>query len=383
MRLLDCTRRGFRFSFGIIRAYHCSGAIVYLTLAQEQLRKAKEAEIARKAEEERKKKAEAEARKAEEIRKAKAEDDARRAAALKAKAEDDAKRAEAARRQQAIDEARRAEEAKQRKAEEARRKKEEAQQQPQTDPQQEGDGPPAGWIKHDLGDLTIYIPPQWKTMPGDIPDNQGGWYVGTSAQKPDVAFAVLRGKDVVELLNSFNVTSKRTVTVGGRTATEYRGKSPTEDSVGKGVTITTGTSDGQGILFLSGTPSALWQQYAGVIDQILGSVHFKGDSTPHATKPKERPKSQSGPRQVKATLVNNAGQNVHIFAAGDTFGPQNRLTPGQSRTITITINPGSRVAFYSGRGGVVIDTKAWSPDNGGRPKVVFGANEKLTITTVP
>lgn len=87
-------------------------------------------------------------------------------------------------------------------------------------------------------------------------------------------------------------------------------------------------------------------------------------------------------RTVLAKLTNNGQDNVHIFIEGqETAGPQNRLAPGQSKTITFAPPDAGRVKFVFSRGGRWLGSCYWeySPDRtpvirfseeGGRPRPV-------------
>ncbi len=87
-------------------------------------------------------------------------------------------------------------------------------------------------------------------------------------------------------------------------------------------------------------------------------------------------------RTVSARLTNNGQDNVHIYIEGqETAGPQNRLAPGQSKTITFAPPEAGRVKFVFSRGGRWLGSCYWeySPDRtpvirfseeGGRPRPV-------------
>lgn len=104
------------------------------------------------------------------------------------------------------------------------------------------------------------------------------------------------------------------------------------------------------------------------------------DYTGRPVQPAAPGQPAAGPLQ--AELVNNGRDNVHIFVDGtETAGPQNRLTPGQSRTITVQAPSGGRVKFSFMRGGSWLGSCYWdaSPDriavirfteDGGKPQPV-------------
>ena len=88
--------------------------------------------------------------------------------------------------------------------------------------------------------------------------------------------------------------------------------------------------------------------------------------------------------EVLATLSNESGQNVHIFAQGDSFGPHNRLTPGEQRQVRLRMGSDGRIRFVCGRNGQVISATMWNgdPDNPSRyPRVIFTRQETLVVLT--
>jgi hypothetical protein len=100
------------------------------------------------------------------------------------------------------------------------------------------------------------------------------------------------------------------------------------------------------------------------------------------TQPSSNPKK---PTKITAELENKAGENVHIFVAGqDNFGPQNKLTPGQKRTITLNISAGQSVTFTSGRNGQVLAQCSWTASSGSSNAtayVKFSGTNTLSCTT--
>lgn len=74
---------------------------------------------------------------------------------------------------------------------------------------------------------------------------------------------------------------------------------------------------------------------------------------------------------------------THIFAAGDTFGPGNKLAPGEKREVRVYMGADGRIKFTAGRNGVAIVTKIWSGvagDLNRYPRVIFDGSQ-LLITT--
>jgi hypothetical protein len=106
-----------------------------------------------------------------------------------------------------------------------------------------------------------------------------------------------------------------------------------------------------------------------------GPGQFSGSSSPST------PQTSS---KITAVLENRAGDNVHIFVEGqDNFGPQNKLGPGQSRTITLNISAGQTIRFAAGRNGQVLARCNWTADSGssGGTTVRFSGPSTLTCTT--
>ena len=89
---------------------------------------------------------------------------------------------------------------------------------------------------------------------------------------------------------------------------------------------------------------------------------------------------------VTAELQNKAGENVHIFIEGqDSFGPQNKLGPGQKRSITLNLPPqGGTVKFAAGRNGQILARCSWTGNpksSGSAALVTFSGSNSLTCTT--
>ena len=97
--------------------------------------------------------------------------------------------------------------------------------------------------------------------------------------------------------------------------------------------------------------------------------------------------TQTASRSVTAELTNRSGENTHIFTEGESFGPGNRLAPGEKRKVAVTMKSDGSVTFKAGRNGQVMATKTWRglPGDASRvPVVVFDeANpyDRLTVTT--
>ena len=96
---------------------------------------------------------------------------------------------------------------------------------------------------------------------------------------------------------------------------------------------------------------------------------------------------QTAARAVTAELTNRSRENTHIFADGESFGPANRLAPGEKRKVSVSMKPDGSVTFKAGRNGQVMATETWrgAPGDTSRvPVVIFDDTnpyDKLTVTT--
>lgn len=96
---------------------------------------------------------------------------------------------------------------------------------------------------------------------------------------------------------------------------------------------------------------------------------------------------QTALRAVTAELTNGSRENTHVFTDGETFGPGNRLAPGEKRKVPVSMKSDGSVTFKAGRNGQVLATKTWrgTPGDSSRvPVVVFDDTnpyDKLTVTT--
>jgi hypothetical protein len=122
-----------------------------------------------------------------------------------------------------------------------------------------------------------------------------------------------------------------------------------------------------------------------------GSGHTRVEGYPASGAAVSAPSGTAGESaaasSVTAELTNSSRENTHIFAEGETFGPGNRLAPGEKRRVAVTMKPDGSVTFKAGRNGQVIATKTWhgNPGDTSRvPVVVFDESnpyDKLTVTT--
>lgn len=96
-----------------------------------------------------------------------------------------------------------------------------------------------------------------------------------------------------------------------------------------------------------------------------------------------RPPTSSPGRYVTAILENRSSEAVHIFPEGDTFGPGNKIAPGEKREVRVLITSTGRIKFTAGRNGQVITTKFWDgdPDSLTRfPRVTFDGRTLVIVT---
>ncbi len=86
---------------------------------------------------------------------------------------------------------------------------------------------------------------------------------------------------------------------------------------------------------------------------------------------------------VLAVLENASGENIHLFGPGESFDPANRLTPGQTRKVSLRLPADGRIEFIAGRSGQVLQRKIWSgdPSDPSRFPRVRWTDQGLTITT--
>ncbi|MBP6001804.1 MAG: tetratricopeptide repeat protein [Pyrinomonadaceae bacterium] len=118
---------------------------------------------------------------------------------------------------------------------------------------------------------------------------------------------------------------------------------------------------------------------------VKGYPGGTGTSTsPPVTSPVRPPRTDSGTGAALIAIIENrSNMPTHIFAAGDTFGPGNKLAPGEKREVRVYMGADGRIKFTAGRNGVAIVTKIWSGvagDLNRYPRVIFDGSQ-LLITT--
>lgn len=78
-------------------------------------------------------------------------------------------------------------------------------------------------------------------------------------------------------------------------------------------------------------------------------------------------------RTIQVRLKNNSNQNVHLYPEGDFPSPNNRITPGETRTVNIPIPSDGFLRFCAGRNGQTIqcNKKAMDPNDQSRTYTVI------------
>jgi hypothetical protein len=120
-----------------------------------------------------------------------------------------------------------------------------------------------------------------------------------------------------------------------------------------------------------------------------GAGHTRIEGYPVSGAASAAPVSTGRPAatSLQAELTNRSKDNIHIFTEGETFGPDNRLTPDEKRRVMVVMKPDGSVTFKAVRNGQVLATKTWrgNPGDSSRvPVVIFDDTnpfDKLTIST--
>jgi hypothetical protein len=223
--------------------------------------------------------------------------------------------------------------------------------------------------------------------------NTGGVYNNPSR----ATTFTLRTPHVITLITNYHWNNGRGATPGtialrgsdGRTYGSWR----TSGSPGQGGVPNAYWNAAPNVTLPAGTYTvvdsdpATWAQNSG--SQGCGHTRVEGYpvsggtvSTPAVTAGQAAASSS-----VTAELTNSSRENTHIFTEGETFGPGNRLAPGEKRRVAVTMKSDGSVTFKAGRNGQVMATKTWrgNPGDSSRvPVVVFDESNpfgKLTVTT--
>jgi tetratricopeptide (TPR) repeat protein len=132
---------------------------------------------------------------------------------------------------------------------------------------------------------------------------------------------------------------------------------------------------------------ATWAQNGG----SQGSGHTRVEGYPVSGASNSAPvttgSATAAALSISAEVTNRSKENAHIFTEGETFGPDNRLAPGEKRRMMVIMKSDGSVTFKAGRNGQVMATKTWRgiPGDSSRvPVVVFDESnpfDKLIVTT--
>jgi len=76
--------------------------------------------------------------------------------------------------------------------------------------------PPTGWVERSVGNLIVYLPPDWTAVPF-LASDEGCWFRGPSDAK-EAVFAVVRDVPKEELLGPMKVEREEPTTFAGRAA---------------------------------------------------------------------------------------------------------------------------------------------------------------------
>lgn len=234
------------------------------------------------------------------------------------------------------------------------------------------------WKSFTVGKATLPIPADWTTSDSFCGPGELIWH----APETGVAFAINRGPSARKILDNLavlyeglKVTSQQPATVDGRPATSYVGTTTEENLRGWVTVLTQPDAEGQLTAFVAGAPQDQWAKWSPIFHHIMGSVKLAG-----ATAPAPTAKFVS----VTAVVENKSSQSIHIYLAGESCDPSNRLAPGQTRNLPVKMGPDGRITFEAGRNGQTLVRKTWSgdPEQPGRyPHVVYTQDESLLVTT--
>jgi hypothetical protein len=83
--------------------------------------------------------------------------------------------------------------------------------------------------------------------------------------------------------------------------------------------------------------------------------------------------------RISVTYINASRQNIHIFATGESFSPENKLAPGGRRVVSGEGPKFSRITVYAGANGKIIHQITFKVVPNGKYTVTFGRNNKLSL----
>jgi hypothetical protein len=94
---------------------------------------------------------------------------------------------------------------------------------------------PAGWIERRVGNLIVYVPPEWTPVPF-LASDEGCWFLGPNENKTAI-FAVIRDVPKDELLAPMTIENERPETLAGRKAVGFFGSTIEQNIKGKGLVV--------------------------------------------------------------------------------------------------------------------------------------------------
>jgi hypothetical protein len=128
---------------------------------------------------------------------------------------------------------------------------------------------------------------------------------------------------------------------------------------------------------------ATWSQNAqsgGRGFVVIKGYAVSGTTTPPTTTPPKTPPATVERMRISVTYVNASRQNIHIFATGENFSPENRLAPGGKRVASGEGPKFTKITVYAGANGQVFEQISFDVVPDGKYLVTFGANNKLTFS---
>jgi tetratricopeptide (TPR) repeat protein len=156
-----------------------------------------------------------------------------------------------------------------------------------------------------------------------------------------------------------------------------------------------GTKPGQG-----GVPNAYWEVTPNVVIPAgtytiidsdpstwsqnaqsggRGFAVVKGSAVSQSNAPTTNTPTTAERMRISVTYVNASKQNIHIFATGENFSPENRLAPGGRRTASGEGPKFTQITVYAGANGKVFDQVTFDVVPNGKYLVTFGSNNQLTF----
>jgi RNA polymerase sigma-70 factor (ECF subfamily) len=139
---------------------------------------------------------------------------------------------------------------------------------------------PAGWIRRQVGRISLLVPESWEESPGPVPGT-ARWgrrdETGSGA-----AFGVFPKEFIAKLGARGEVVATREVNVDGHKATWDERKAPTKDGerVAVIVTITEDDASIPSVVFALVSSTVTWDAERPVLERILGTVRFLAEAPP-------------------------------------------------------------------------------------------------------